>query len=164
MMRPRFEDPINSVQDLVARNITLIDGPLTFAKFKSNLLAQNTSDFTTIANNMIVVANLSDVADMGRYNELYYETIRTKILEEGTHAIVQSYLTRNDLIYGGKMEKWWKSTEPFWVNGNGSSIGFSGYQTRKKWIFNEVLKFKVKTFIDDEISGIWTFASNISAG
>ena len=115
-MRPRFEDPINSVQDLVARNITLIERPLHIERFKSMLLAQNKSYYTTLANNMIVVANLSDVADKGRYNELYYETIRTKILEEGTHAIVQSYLTRNDLIYGGKMEKWWKSTEPFWVN------------------------------------------------
>ena len=116
MMRPRFEDPINSVQDLVARNITLIDGPLTFAKFKSNLLAQNTSDFTTLANNMIVVANLSHITDTTRYNELYYETVRTKILEEGTHAIVKSHLSRRDLIDGGKMEKWWKSTERFWVN------------------------------------------------
>ena len=147
MMRPRFEDPINSVQDLVARNITLIDGPLTFAKFKSNLLAQNTSDFTTLANNMIVVANLSDVADIGRYNELYYETVRTKILEEGTHAIVKSHLSRRDLIDGGKMEKWWKSTERFGVN-RSSHPSYFGYQTQKKWIFNEVLKFKVKIFID----------------
>ena len=116
MMRPRFEDPINSVQDLVARNITLIKGPLVFKTFKSNLLRRNTSDYTTLANNMIVAANLSDEADIGRYNELYYDTVRTKILEEGTHAIVKSYLTRNDLFYGGKMEKWWKSTERFWVN------------------------------------------------
>ena len=121
-MRPRFEDPIDTAQDLVDNNITVFDFEGLILQRKRALFEFNITEYTTIAENMVSVKDWDE----------YYQFIDTNIMEAGTHAIMDGYISYS-LRELYPMEKWWKSKE---VIPLGNPYGT--YSTNRKWIFLEV--------------------------
>ena len=122
MMRPRFEDPIDTARDMMDRNITLLLHVYYYFTWKHSLLDLDIPEYTFIAENAVSAKDW-DVYD-------YY--VEHHVHGSGTHAVMQGSLGYEDLLIA-PMEKWWKSSESIpGVNSYGSFL--SG----KNWIMNEV--------------------------
>ena len=127
IMRPRFGDPINSAEDMVEKNITLIADSRVFEQWKNVILELNYTEWDFIAENMIPVSG-------GNWT-IWTNFIRKHIIEKGTHALLEGNLKLTDLR-AAPMEKWWKSKEAVIPNDS----PYAGSVTARKWILNEVLK------------------------
>ena len=68
MFRPRFEDPIDSAQDVVDRNITIYELEYFYQGLKVGLLSLNSSEWTHIAETMVPV---KDWDEWDYYTEHY---------------------------------------------------------------------------------------------
>ena len=122
MMRPRFEDPIDTVKDMMDNNITLFVHQYTYHSNKESLLHLDIPECTFIAENMVSVKD---------FYEFYYY-VEHYIHGSGTHASMQGNLEYDDLQIAS-MEKWWKSSEI--LPGDNS---YGSYLSRRNWIMNEV--------------------------
>ena len=122
MMRPRFEDPIDTAKDMMDNNITLFEHQYYYPSRKEFLLNLEIPEYKFIAENMV------SVKDDDEY--LYY--VEHFIHGSGTHAIMNRNLDYNDLQIA-PMEKWWKSSES--LPGRNT---YSSYLSRRNWIMNEV--------------------------
>ena len=120
MMRPRFEDPIDTAKDMMENNITVFILDYFYTSNKNFLLSLDIPEYTFIAENMVPLQE--DEFD-------YY--IEHYIHGSGTHAFMQGNLLYTDLQIAPK-EKWWKSSEI--VPGN----TFTSYFSERNWIMNEV--------------------------
>ena len=121
MMRPRFEDPIDTAKDMMDNNITLFEDEYYFPSLKQKLLDLDIPEYTFIAENMV------SVKDWDEYD--YY--IEHYIHGSGTHAFMGGNLGYF-ILQIVPMEKWWKSSEIIPVN------SYSSYLSGKNWIMNEV--------------------------
>ena len=121
MFRPRFEDPIDSAQDAVDRNITIFTHQFFYPSSKVDMLSINSSDWTHIAETMVPV----------NWDE-YENYTRDFIHGNGTHAFIRSYLSSGDLAIA-PAEKWWRSSEK--IPGD---YPWGGYLSAKNWMLNEV--------------------------
>ena len=121
MMRPRFEDPIDTAKDMMENNITLFMHQYFYTSNKQFLLSLDIPEYTFIAENMVGIKDLNE----------YYYYVEHYIHGSATHAIMQEAL-RHDLLQVAPMEKWWKSSES--VPGN----PYGGYLSSRNWIMNEV--------------------------
>ena len=122
MFRPRFEDPIDSAQDLVDRNIQLFQIGYFYKGMQADMSAVNRPEWTHIAETMVPVKDWDEFA--------YY--VEHNIHGNGTHAVIGGFLKKKDLEIA-PAEKWWRSKEK--MPGDNAHCG---YLTAKHWILNEV--------------------------
>ena len=121
MMRPRFEDPIDTAKDMMDNNITLFEMEYYYPSLKQSLLDLDIPEYTFIAENMVSFKDWDEF--------LYY--VEHYIHGSGTHAFMQGNLGY-DVLQIAQMEKWWKSSEIVPDNPYGS------YLSGRNWIMNEV--------------------------
>ena len=121
MMRPRFEDPIDTAKDIMDKNITLFIHEYYYRIERKFLLDLDIPEYTFIAENMVSV---KDEDEYSYYTEHY-------IHGSGTHAFMKGNLEYKDLQIA-PMEKWWKSSESVPI------FSYASYLSNKNWIRNEV--------------------------
>ena len=118
MLRPNFEEPLDSAQQLVENNINIAvnrGGHI----FKHILSQSSLHDYNKLAKTMYVPTTWEEETDVITY----------KILGNGTHAFLGSYM----IEYYLKMAKWHRSQEKL-----KGIHPFAGYISNKKWHLNEV--------------------------
>ena len=134
MKIPQFEDPINTVQDLVQRNITIFESNSNLVASKTSFLKLDSSDWEHIANTMIPT-------DYGCYNgtqictELngtWLNMIKYHLHGNKTHAFIYGYLYPDELEVMPK-KNWWRS-DKLEIGSN----PYLGVITSRNWILNEV--------------------------
>ena len=118
MLRPNFEDPLDTAQDLVDNNITLYVTPGSEI-WKQFLAKSPNPAYNELAETMIIPKDWYEFWD---YPEHY-------VIGEGTHAYMAPYLIPMKLELG----RWWRSQER--VSGK---MPFGGNLSNKKWYLNEV--------------------------
>ena len=118
ILRANFDDPVDSAQDIVDRNLTLFDAPWT-DMWKHWLATHANPLYRKISETMIIAKSWD------HYNEL----MEHGIIENNTHVTMLGYL--------GPLEKslglWWRSKEL--LEGD---IPYAGFLTKKKWKHYEV--------------------------
>ena len=121
MLRPNFEDPLDTAQDLVDNNITLYFTP------GGNIWKQFLSLSPITAYN-----KLSETVYITTgYDEFDYYS-KHNVIGNGTHAYMGSFLPRYILAMG----TWYRSKQ--------NIVGkypYGGYLSNKKWYLNKVGKF-----------------------
>ena len=119
MLRPNFEEPISSAEQMIEKNITVFFGANARAwiDFFANSKIQAYQD---LSKSMILAKGWND------YND---RLIAEGIIENGTHAFVHFGLTNWDLDLG----RWWKGDA---VLGN---YGYAGYLSDIKWHLNKAV-------------------------
>ena len=122
MMRPRFEDPIDTAKDMMDNNITLFMRQYLYPSNKQFLLKLDIPEYTFIAENMVSVKDWDE----------YYYYVEHYVHGSGTHAFMQGNLGYQELQIAS-MEKWWKSSES--VPG---ITPYGSYLSGRNWIMNEV--------------------------
>ena len=134
MMRPRFEKPVDTAQDMVDRNITLFEFWYYYPSRKDRLESLNIPEYSTIAENMILTDE-----NQYHYTE-YYHFVEKYIHEAGTHAIIMGYLDYY-VLQVAPMHKWWKSSETVPLG-----MRHGGYITDRNWILNEEYALNILHF------------------
>ena len=119
-MRPRFEDPIDTVKDMMDNNITLFRVDYGYQSLKEVLLSLDIPEYTFIAENMVSIT-----WDEREYYMEHY------IHGSGTHAVMTSSLDYDEL----KIGEWWKSSE--YVPGVSNYVN---WLSNRNWKMNEVSK------------------------
>ena len=115
MLKPNFEDPIDSAKQLIENNITLFEMPSNeyWVQFLAN---SPIPEYQTLSKRLII-PNWPE----------YWKLIEHGIIENGTHA---------SMYYG--LDSWKKSLGRWWrgnlVLGN---FPYGGYLSDKKWHLNE---------------------------
>ena len=125
MMRPRFEDPIDTAKDMMDNNITVFEHEYYFSASKQYLLGLDIPEYTYIAENMVSVKDWDEYADFAKHY----------IHGSGTHAFSMGSLTSADLETA-PMDQWWKSSESV----PETTSNYKSYLSRRNWILNEVGK------------------------
>ena len=100
-MRPRFEDPIETAQDLIDRNITIFEKNATYEFNKGAFEVQGIPEYEILAEGMERIGD--DWDD-------YWYYVDHHVIGNGTHALFAPFLTRGHLM-AAPMEKWWRSKE-----------------------------------------------------
>ena len=119
VLRPNFEDPYNTAQQMVDNNITMFGYPESFHQDIFN------------ASNDPALKKLAETYHIAETWDEYMNDYKYHIHEKGTHANVYSYLTQWEL----EMGKWWRSTEPIY-----GMYPYGGWTSRINWDLNEVDK------------------------
>ena len=161
VLRPNFEDPFNTAEDMVKNNITMLGNPLyqyrqtdILAEAYQSCIAQKRAetyqsdrtwdDILPEANqSCIALKKLAETYHSDLTWTEYYKNYENLIHIKGTHAIIERYLTPEDLDYRIENEKvrWWRS--------KGSIPGpypYDGWITRRNWYLNEVI-FAIISFL-----------------
>ena len=118
ILRPKFEEPLNTAQQLVDNNITMFGYPHAYHPDVFN------------ASEDPALKKLAETYHITDTWYEYYNDFEYHIHEKGTHANVYSYLQPHEL----KMGKWWRSTEHI-----PGIYPYFGYITRVNWYLNEVI-------------------------
>ena len=118
MLRPNFEDPLNTAQQLVDNNITLYFGP-PYHIWRQFLAKSPIPEYNKLAETMVITKDWDEFKNYSRHN----------VIGKGTHAQMTSYLWNGELDMG----RWWRSREIL-----KEDSPYAGYQSNPKWIFNEV--------------------------
>ena len=155
-MRPRYEDPIDTVKDMVEKNITVFEHWMRYASLKDSLLELNVPEYTIIAENMVSTGGDTVTEGWQTFKDwmVYY------VGELGTHAVIRGAV---DYVMNGHISSkgWWKSEET--IPGRNS---YAGFPTSRKWLLNEVIFYfyipKISIFL--LILGIWSFSTKITTG
>ena len=132
ILRPNFEEPLNTAKQLVERNnITLYFEPGLDGS-KQWLLDSPLKEYRILGENAIIAD------DMDNFNNI----TKHDALGAGTHAQMAYILYWNELEFGKEYHPegrgWYRSVEK--VSGRSP---YSGYLTNKKWHLNEVVS-KIK--------------------
>ena len=117
ILRPNFEDPLDTAKQLVEKNITLYDIAQIWKQF---LLESPIKEYKILGKNMIIAND---------YDHFDYIS-KNYVIREGTHAYMGGSLLPFELAMG----RWYRSQEK--VAGD---YPFGGYLTNKKWHLNEVM-------------------------
>ena len=118
ILRPNFEEPIDTAKQMVEKNITIVATPGNDI-WKKFLLNSAVPAYQTLGENLIVADSW----------EQDYNLSTQGILDAGTHARMEGYLVPYYLIMG----RWYRSKEK--VAGVNP---YGGYLTNKKWHLKEV--------------------------
>ena len=118
VLRPNFEDPFNTAQQMVDNNITMFGYPNDYHQDIFN------------ASNDTALKKLAETYHIAETWDEYENDYKYHIHEKGTHANVYSYLTQWEL----EMGKWWRSTEHI-----PGMYPYGGWITRRNWYLNEVI-------------------------
>ena len=120
MLRPNFEEPLDTAKQLVDNNITLYEVPGGNI-WKQFLATSPDPAYNKLAENMYITKD---------WNDFYYYG-KHYVIGKGTHAQMSPYLDSDELDYG----RWYRSKEK--VSGKYPN---GGYLSNKKWYLNEVRK------------------------
>ena len=124
-MRPNFEEPIDTVKQLVEKNITLYFWPMAEDN-RQFLLDSQIPEYKILGENAI----MTDTYDQ-------FQDITAIAIAEGTHAQMTHFVDSIDLGIAEENHPegkgWYRSKE--FITGK---IPFAGYLTSKKWHLNEV--------------------------
>ena len=143
MKTPQFEDPINTVKDLVDQNITIFEYRHKFDDSRSFYLRENTSDWNHVANTMLPVGsywccccNPDDFITSWQYY------IKFHVHGNKTHAFLKGFLDEDD--FEVKPVKGYNSfilNKKSWWRSDKIEIGTNRYNadlSSRNWILNEV--------------------------
>ena len=122
MLRPNFDEPLDTAKQLVKKNIIVFDGP--GSEFWGQFLLES-----SVPEYNILGETFFCVDDWDTYNDMFLHDI----LGAGTHAVMLGYLNPEEIALG----RWYRSKEKL----DGMNP-FAGYLTNKKWHLNEVISFK----------------------
>ena len=127
IMRPRYEDPIDTAKDMAEKNIKLLRTANTAESFVIFFKRLNITEYTIIADNMYPVD--TNATNMDKY--LY--SVEHDIHGAGTHAVMANTLHQS-VVNIAPLEKWWKSKESV----PALSPFVSPVVIRKQWIMKEI--------------------------
>ena len=131
ILRPNFEEPLDTAKQLVERNITLYFQP-GFEMNKQWLLDSPIVEYRILGENTIIAD------DSDHFNNITAHDV----MGAATHARMTYFVTLWDLKWGEEYHPdgtgWYRSKEI--VSGRNP---YAGYLTNKKWHLNEVLS-KIK--------------------
>ena len=128
ILRPNFEEPLDTAKQLVEKNITLYNVPGTEI-WKQFLLESSITEYN-ILGEIYKVAN--------DWEEYDYIT-EHDLIGAGTHAQMASIITPEEMELGKNKEinsgrGWYRSKEKV-----AGKYPYGGYLTNKKWHLNEVI-------------------------
>ena len=116
MFKPRFEDPIDSVKQLIENNITYFEMP--GGEYWVQFLANSPiPEYQTLSKSMMIAKDWEE----------FYHLVEHGIIGNGTHAIYSFGLNPREKSLG----RWWRG---YLVLGD---YPYSGYLSDKKWHLNE---------------------------
>ena len=122
ILRPNFEEPLDTAKQLVEKNITLYDAP-GGELMKQWLLESSIPEYNILGKTYLIADDWNHFLNITEHD----------VIGAGTHAMMAGYITSYYLDMG----RWHRSTEK--VAGD---YPYVGYLTNKKWHLNEVLSFK----------------------
>jgi len=125
ILRPNFEEPLDTAKQLVDKNVTLYDIPGTQI-WKQFLLESSIPEYNILGETLIITDD---------YDQ-FYNISKHDVIGNGTHAYMGGFLGPVELAMG----RWYRSKEK--VSGNHP---YGGYLTNKKWHLNEVMSIRYKT-------------------
>ena len=125
ILRPNFEEPLDTAKQLVEKNITLYGWPGGDI-WKQFLLESSILEYNILGETMIIPYD---------WDHYWYIT-EHDVMGEGAYAYMIGYLYPSDLAMG----KWYRSKEKL-----AGDNPYAGYLTNKKWHMNEVLSIQYKT-------------------
>ena len=118
ILRPNFEEPLDTAKQLVEKNITLYDVPGAEI-WKQFLLDSPLPEYNKLGETYLIADDYDH----------FYNISRDDVIGAGTHAQLAGGLTLTELDLG----RWYRSREK--VAGMNP---YGGYLTNKKWNLNEV--------------------------
>ena len=116
MLKPRFEEPLDSAKQLIENNITLLvmPGGEYWVQFLAN---SPIPEYQTLSPHLKIASNWLE----------FFDLIEHGIIGNGTHAIMSFTISGKHRTLG----KWWRGNL---VQGN---YPYGGYLSDKKWHLNE---------------------------
>ena len=131
ILRPNFEEPLDTAKQLVEKNVTLYIYP-GYQIYKQLLLDSPILEYRILGENAIIAD------DYDHFNNITAHDV----MGAGTHAQLNYFVDSYELEFGEeyhpKGRGWYRSKEK--VSGFSP---YAGYLTNKKWHLNEVLS-KIK--------------------
>ena len=133
-MRISELDVINTVNDVVHRNITIFQDTREFEDMRNYYKEQHTQDWDHVANTMVKSAYCHwEVTGCREVNGAYQYHIKYHVHGNKTHAFVKGYLDDMELIVLPEKKNWWRSEKVLTA-----SNPYYGLMTSRNWILNEV--------------------------
>ena len=118
ILRPNFEEPLDTAKQLVEKNVTLYNGPGA-EMWKQFLLESSIPEYNILGETIIIADDWDHFEKIALHD----------VIGNGTHAKMGAALYPNELAMG----RWYRSKE----RGAGK-YPYGGYLTNKKWNLNEV--------------------------
>ena len=129
MLRPNFEEPLDTAKQLVEKNITIYMSPGTQI-WKQFLLESPIPEYNKLGETFLTPEYLSDFLNISKHY----------VIGSGTHAFMGGHLHPYYLALGKKHHPdgnrtngWYRSKEKL-----AGKYPYGGYLTNKKWNLNEV--------------------------
>ena len=143
MKVPQFEDPIDTLGDLVDQNITIFQRDLLFEHYKdlfyvfNNYSWVNTSEWEWIADTMVPASDCLEIEGCADINGTMEYFMKYHVHGNKTHAFILSYLYQDYFMVMPDKSKWYRSQSINSYFGN----PFVTVMTSRNWILNEVNSF-----------------------
>ena len=118
ILRPNFEEPLDTAKQLVEKNITLYDGP-GFEIWKQFLQESPTSEYNKLGD----IYLLADDWD-------HFSNLSKLVISTGKYALMTGGIYEAETSLG----RWYRSEEKV-----AGKYPYGGYLTTKKWHLNEVM-------------------------
>ena len=125
ILKPNFEEPLDTAKQLVDKNITLYNQPWGDI-WKQFLLESPIPEYNILGGTYIIADDWDHFDNISKHD----------VIGAGTHAQMVDYLTLHELSLGN----WHRSEEKL-----AGTYPYGGYLTNKKWHLNEV--FSLKQFV-----------------
>ena len=124
ILRPNFEEPLNTAKQLVDQNITIYMFPYAegWTKFMQE---SETPEYRILAKNMIIADDYDHFDNMSKYD----------VMGNGTHAKLDIYVAP----YEQDMGRWYRSKEMLEVE----PFDYYGFLSNKKWHLKEVITSQI---------------------
>ena len=120
ILRPNFEEPLDTAKQLVEKNITLYNIPGAEI-WKQFLLESSIPEYNILGETIIIADDFDHFVNMTKHD----------VMSMGTHANMAAYLGQYTLSMS--MGRWHRSEEKV-----AGFYPYGGYLTNKKWHLNEV--------------------------
>ena len=125
ILRPNFEEPLDTAKQLVKKNITLYGEPGAEI-WKQFLLESAIPEYNILGETMIIADDWDHFDNITEHD----------VIGNGTHA----YMIGDLYPYYLAMGRWHRSKEKL-----AGHHPYGGYLTNKKWHLNEVMSIQYKT-------------------
>ena len=122
ILRPNFEEPLDTAKQLVDKNITLYNQPWGDI-WKQFLLESPIPEYNILGETMIIADDWDHFDNITLHD----------VIGAGTHAQVSTSVAQYELAMGN----WYRSKEKL-----AGKYPYGGYLTNKKWHLNEVISYK----------------------
>ena len=132
ILRPNFEEPLDTAKQLVEKNITLYVTPGAEI-WKQFLLDSSIPEYKILGENITIPDDWDHYGYMTEHD----------VIGAGTHAQMKTSLGPKELSLGENKEinsgrGWYRSKEKV-----AGKYPYGGYLTNKKWHLNEVIQFRM---------------------